>query len=290
MENKLEKIFEKNPPGVLISSSCYEDLESTCLKWSAKILGEENVLVSPDLTIVRPGNKMRQIGVENIRELNHSVYRSPLKSNRKVAILHEADRLNLSAANAFLKTLEEPPENTTIFLLTLHPYELPATVRSRCWWVNLTGSVLKSAENVQWSAWLSDFSQWLNRVLERKTVFSEAILEAYGLLYRFHCLRITIVEAALKEEPSAKVSLSEEELIALKSGTEKQWTEKLFTSIEEAMRNVLAKTKQWSTSFRFVEAIAYLEHVYKLTEVNLNEDVALEAFFFNVLQCCHLAK
>lgn len=284
MDKEFEKIFEKSPPGVLLSGSSYVNLESVCLKWSAKILGEENVLSSPDLTIVRPGNKMRQIGVENIRELNHSVYRSPLKSNRKVAILHEADRLNLSAANAFLKTLEEPPENTTVFLLTLHPYDLPSTVRSRCWWVNLPSVELAPLKHPQWALWLSDFSQWLDGLLNTKTVTAEALLEAYGLLYRFHCLRATIVEQAIKEGNRENPLLSEEELLAVKSGTEKKWVENLFISIEEAIRNVLIKTKNWSDSFQFVEAISYLEHVYKLTEVNLNENVALEAFFLNILQ------
>ena len=75
---------------------------------------------------------MRQISADATRELIAKVQVSAAVAPRKVAILHEVDRMNTAAANVFLKTLEEPPANTTLLLLTTRPYALLPTIRSRC--------------------------------------------------------------------------------------------------------------------------------------------------------------
>ena len=51
---------------------------------------------------------------------------------RKVAIISDADRLRAEAANAFLKTLEEPPKDSLLLLLSALPEALPETILSRC--------------------------------------------------------------------------------------------------------------------------------------------------------------
>lgn len=61
----------------------------------------------------------------------------------KIGIIHEADRLNEAAQNAFLKTLEEPPEKCLFILTTAHPSELLPTIRSRCQSIQLTDNVCK---------------------------------------------------------------------------------------------------------------------------------------------------
>lgn len=62
--------------------------------------------------------------------LDHIGYTSG--SNRKFGVIHEADRMNTEAQNALLKTLEEPPEETTMILTTANPAALLPTTRSRC--------------------------------------------------------------------------------------------------------------------------------------------------------------
>ena len=73
-----------------------------------------------------------QNSVDNIRDLSNSVRTRPLKSSIKVYILDEAHMLSKSAFNAFLKTLEEPPEHTIFVLATTEMEKLPDTVVSRC--------------------------------------------------------------------------------------------------------------------------------------------------------------
>ena len=86
----------------------------------------------PDCFVLRPAGKMRLITADATRELISRVQMSAGVGLRKVAIIHEADRMNAAAANIFLKTLEEQPAHTTLLLLTTHPYALLPTIRSRC--------------------------------------------------------------------------------------------------------------------------------------------------------------
>src|SRR6202008_4946212 len=58
--------------------------------------------------------------------------KAPSRSSWRVAIVDAADDMNLNAANALLKTLEEPPERGVLFLVSNAPGRLMATIRSRC--------------------------------------------------------------------------------------------------------------------------------------------------------------
>ncbi len=79
-----------------------------------------------------PESKSRRIVIEQVRSLEHSLQMRATGSGRKVVIISEADRLQPQAANAFLKTLEEPPEQSLLLLLSTLPEVLPDTIISRC--------------------------------------------------------------------------------------------------------------------------------------------------------------
>jgi DNA polymerase III subunit delta' len=70
--------------------------------------------------------------IEQVRELEHWAALAPLEAPRKVFILDDADRLTEQAAEALLKTLEEPPPRTVVILILANPRALPPTVLSRC--------------------------------------------------------------------------------------------------------------------------------------------------------------
>ncbi len=71
-------------------------------------------------------------GIDEIRELRDAVRTSPFSSPYKVYIVDEAHMLTKEAANALLKTLEEPPSHVIFILATTDPEKLPATIISRC--------------------------------------------------------------------------------------------------------------------------------------------------------------
>lgn len=85
-----------------------------------------------EIFVAEPESKSRRILIEQIRELEHGLQMRGSEGRRKVAIIAEADRLQPQAANAFLKTLEEPPANSLLLLLSTVPEALPDTIVSRC--------------------------------------------------------------------------------------------------------------------------------------------------------------
>jgi DNA polymerase-3 subunit delta' len=88
--------------------------------------------VGSEVHIAEPESKSRRIVIEQIRSLEHSLQMRSPTGRRKVAIISDADRLQPQAANAFLKTLEEPPNDSLLLLLTAMPEVLPDTIVSRC--------------------------------------------------------------------------------------------------------------------------------------------------------------
>ena len=86
--------------------------------------------VHPDLFQIKPAGEAIKIG--QIRELQRSLAFKPYEARWRVIIVDEADRMTREASNAFLKTLEEPPQWTTIILVATAVKGLPPTVLSRC--------------------------------------------------------------------------------------------------------------------------------------------------------------
>lgn len=84
----------------------------------------------PDVKIIAPEKDL--ITVNIIREVEEFVALTPLEGKYKVAIIKEAHKMNNAAANAFLKTVEEPPFSTTIILICEDIHSLPEPLISRC--------------------------------------------------------------------------------------------------------------------------------------------------------------
>lgn len=85
-----------------------------------------------EIFVAQPESKSRRIVIEQIRDLEHALQMRASGGRRKVAIISDADRLQPQAANAFLKTLEEPPKDSLLLLLSALPEALPETILSRC--------------------------------------------------------------------------------------------------------------------------------------------------------------
>src|SRR3954451_8320435 len=86
----------------------------------------------PDVFIAEPASKSRRIIVDQIRNLEHALQMRATGGRRKAVIVVDADRLQPQAANAFLKTLEEPPNDSLLLLLSTMPEALMDTIISRC--------------------------------------------------------------------------------------------------------------------------------------------------------------
>jgi DNA polymerase III subunit delta' len=102
------------------SDSC--DKCSSCIKIDSSS--------HPDVVSISPEND--EIKIESIRHAEEILRLKPYEGLIKILIVDDADRMNIGAANAFLKTLEEPPQDCLIILISASPDRLPDTVRSRC--------------------------------------------------------------------------------------------------------------------------------------------------------------
>jgi DNA polymerase-3 subunit delta' len=90
----------------------------------------------PDLLVlerlVENGKTKKSISVDQARDLPEFFSKSPSQAQARVAIIDAADDLNVNAANALLKVLEEPPQSGVLLMVTHAPGRLLATIRSRC--------------------------------------------------------------------------------------------------------------------------------------------------------------
>jgi len=86
----------------------------------------------PDIHVFEPEAGKRNITVDIIKDAQERLSYKPVEAQGKIIIIKQADEMNIPAANRFLKTLEEPPENTIIFLLITQFHKLLTTIRSRC--------------------------------------------------------------------------------------------------------------------------------------------------------------
>ncbi len=103
------------------------------LKLCGVIVGDE---IEParhaDVHAIEPESRSRRIVIDQIRALEHGLHMRSANGTRKAGVIFDADRLQPQAANAFLKTLEEPPAQAHLILVSSLPDQLLETILSRC--------------------------------------------------------------------------------------------------------------------------------------------------------------
>ncbi len=117
----------------------------------------------PDIRMINvedtdDAKKSDQIKVDDIRDINQFMTLSRQQGVYKIVCIHQAENMNVNAANALLKTLEEPPQNSILFLISDRADTLLATIKSRCqiWKFNLPSHELA----LQWLNQQQKHSNW----------------------------------------------------------------------------------------------------------------------------------
>jgi len=182
--------------------------------------------IHPDVQWVRPESKLRQIQADPTRELIRTLNLKPAEARFKVAVIVAADRMNSSAANIFLKTLEEPPARSVLLLLSSEPQRLLETVVSRCLRLNFAGdggSPLDEASR----AWLKEFSE-------------AAAAGQQGLLARYRLLGTLLTRLAAMREDVEKAMTARSPLERyedVEPDLREKWEDELKASIESEYRS-----------------------------------------------------
>jgi DNA polymerase III subunit delta' len=166
-----------------------------------------------EIFVARPESKSRRIVIEQIRDLEHALQMCAPDGQSKVAIISDADRLQPQAANAFLKTLEEPPKDSLLLLLSALPEALPETILSRCIAIPL-------ARDGQLQT--SDEEKKLVKLLQQVShEQSWTIQFAYRLAQEFQRLLRAVREEVKRETDEAL----KQEQIRYKDATDGAWLE-----------------------------------------------------------------
>ncbi len=302
LERSLER--KRLAHGILLHGEDLGTLEAIALSIAQHLLQSELPPVKhPDCFFVRPAGKTRIIPIgrkeggefppNSIRYLVGNVQKSSHGGGRKVGILVEADRMNIQAANAFLKTLEEPPEDTTLFLLSTRPYDLLDTIRSRCFNFRIPADS-PALNAVEWQSWLDDYQSWIGKAVDgprAKSEIAEAIFGAYGLNARFQILLTELTKTSVKlGREDLPEDMTDDQQAALEAGLSRGLRKQLYAQIERATA-AFAKRRLKDAPETSTKIILALNHVTEalektsgLLELNLNEAAAFELFLLKSLR------
>ncbi len=122
----------------------------------------------PDYLLLQPEEEGKGIGIDKVRGLGEFQSLKSQYTRGRVVQLQPADALNINAANALLKTLEEPSGDTTLILSTDRPMSLLATIRSRCQQIALRPALGQEAEH------------WLRSRLQNTEFYDDSLLQMSG--------------------------------------------------------------------------------------------------------------
>ncbi|MFT3828736.1 MAG: DNA polymerase III subunit gamma/tau [Opitutaceae bacterium] len=255
-------------------------------------------LKHPDFIALRPEGKLRQIKIgesggsakENtMRGFLSRIDLTPQVGRHKVGVVYEADRMNAATSNAFLKTLEEPPRDTTLILLTTHPYSLLATILSRCLRFRFPTAATPVA-HPDLQPWLELYRGWLRQLTEGvadKKGAATQIFTLYALIARFERILDETAATTLKQETGdTKDAMTDDELEALETGIAVGVRQTLLSEIEHATRAFVAGQPESAAQLRvpLVASIRKLEECAGLLRANLSTTNALEEFFLTSLR------
>lgn len=190
-----------------------------------------------DMHWVRPESKSRIISVDQMRDLMREIQLKPNDAEFKVAVIGAADRLNVQAANAFLKTLEEPPSKSVLILLTTEPGRILETILSRCLRLNFGGESTRR--------WDEATLNWLNRFGELAGAAQKSLLGRYRLLDVL-AARLAELKTTVEEELTARSPL--EKYDDVDKDLRERWEEELKAAIEaeyRRRRGELLLSLQW---------------------------------------------
>lgn len=240
----------------------------------------------PDITWLEPEKKSRIISVDQIRELNRTLAQTAFSGGWKAGVILACDRLKEEGANAFLKTLEEPPGQTLLLLVTDQMQAMMPTIVSRCQRVVLD-------EKEEEPAWRPALLAILAR--HETDAGLDTLLMAGRLKGLLDEVKVGLQnqeeEKESGDEESREVSLARVQAKLIKERTEmlravQFWQRDLLACRLGAgpetlhfrdQAAILQKLARGMSVSRLLERVEAVERIVRLTEVNVADLVAIES-------------
>ena len=274
------------PHAVLLTGNDGAVLARAAEQLAAMHLGEADPLAHPDCRVLRPAKKSRRIVIENVLEVVAALRLSSL-TPRRVVIVNEPDRFLSESANAFLKTLEEPPPGTLIVLQTTHYYRVLPTILSRCLRFHVGGEAPVIADP-SWQDWLREMERLLTRMVKGpaspQARISEVFIPLYALCARFEVLLELFVEEALEAAPPPPPTDEDEDdaEVAYEESVRRGVRARMLVSVEEKLR--LVGRAHPGCAGQVAEAVGHLEDARRRMELNYQVLAAFEQFLLRTLR------
>ena len=274
------------PHAVLLTGNDGAVLARAAEQLAAMHLGEADPLAHPDCRVLRPAKKSRRIVIENVLEVVAALRLSSL-TPRRVVIVNEPDRFLSESANAFLKTLEEPPPGTLIVLQTTHYYRVLPTILSRCLRFHVGGEAPVIADPA-WQDWLREMERLLTRMVKGpaspQARVSEVFIPLYALCARFEVLLELFVEEALEAAPPPPPTDEDEDdaEVAYEESVRRGVRAQMLVSVEEKLR-LIGRTHPGCAE-QVALSVGYLEDARHRMELNYQVVAAFEQFLLRTLR------
>ena len=219
----------------------------------------------PDFLYIEPdGNSIK---IEQIRYLQRKIQEKPIISNKKVYIINDADKMTTEAQNCLLKTLEEPPEYSTIILIGSNENAFLNTIKSRCMKI----------------AFQPIEAKYIKQYMEKTyglTNISQNMLEAFqGSIGKAIILKDKREEYEKMENMTEKLSKRDmTELIKL--GEPLYQSKDQIINILEYINIILLKLAKENT--QYTNCIDIIENTKKRLNQNANYDMCIDNMIFNM--------
>ena len=220
----------------------------------------------PDLFWIDPESE--SIKIDQIRELKKDLSLVPFEASWKIAVLVDADRLNISASNALLKTLEEPPPSSLIILTTALPHFLLKTILSRCQKIYFSPLRIQETEEVL----------KLNGKEFSDPRLIQAIGGSPGLALSFSeniCQAVEEIFPALESNPKDLLKLL---AVAEEIASQEETYKLLLQLLAIRWREKIVLDQQENDLKKFDK----IQNTLKLLERNVNPLLAFENLFLNL--------
>jgi len=228
---------------------------------------------NPDFYLIQPESKSRRIRIEQIRDLEKSLHLKAYAGAIKVVLLCEVERMCLGgadAANAFLKTLEEPQPGTLLILTSAEPQIVLPTILSRCVRLQVEGGAGEAAD-----AGEEEFlGQWFG-------LAAPGPIRAYtrAALFNQRCQQLReMIEAAADEAEGASDDEDEEAAKAILEGEYLLARRRLIAALEQAVwRRAPGQSAPTPTADRDTQlALRALEELNGSLLQNVDQNLAVE--------------
>jgi DNA polymerase III subunit delta' len=251
----------------LLTGGSEEAVDSLAHQLATYILGGE-AEGHPDFYRVRPESKSRRITVEQMRDLEKSLYLKPFKAPCKVAIVSSAERMCLGqaeAANAFLKTLEEPPNGTLLLMCSVRPQLLLPTIISRCLRLDLLAEANPEAP----AEMLPFFEKWFSGKAGPVRVYARAS----ALTSYWQQIREKLED---RELPGEEDGVTEEALKALIEGEFQLARQETLANLQREYWKKATHQETGKMAKSTLRAIIALEELQQSLQFNIDQNLAVE--------------